>query len=103
MRFDAFEQRHGGLEGQVGELRDGLAAARGELAETRAELAAARAELAAARAELAEARADLGDLRRLVEARVVAEAESTALVGKLLQRADARLEALERGGVPGSA
>lgn len=78
-RFTAFEQRQGAFEEE-------MRAHQAELRERRDELVAA----------LSAIREESREIRRLVEARVLAEAEATELVGKLLQRADARLEALER-------
>lgn len=78
-----WEQRQAAFEA---ELRDELRQSRAEVEESRGEL----------RAALVEIRETSREIRRLVEARVLAEAESTELVGKLLQRAEARLEALEQ-------
>jgi chromosome segregation ATPase len=68
-RFDVFEQRQGALEAQLGEVSAGLA----------------------------DARVELAAIRRLLEDRLLAETESIQLVGKLLQQAEARLDALEHG------
>lgn len=83
VRFNAFEQRQAALEAQSAALAQEL---RDALAEVRS----------AAMAELDGLRSELAAVRRLVEDRVVAEAESVAMIGKLLQRAEDRLESLER-------
>lgn len=78
-RFTAFEQRQAAFEA--------------EMREHWAELREHQDELRTALSEIREANREI---RRLVEERILAEAESTELVGKLLQRAEARLEVLER-------
>lgn len=50
---------------------------------------------------LDEVRSELAEIRLLLRERLVAEAEATELVGRLLQSAEARLDALERGEGPG--
>lgn len=95
VRFDASEQRHderqAALEAQVREVRDHLEALRSALAELRG---VADAGLRAEQERLEVERDRLATERE----RLLAETESAALVGRLLQRAEARLDALEQGG-----
>ena len=114
-RFTAFEHRQGAIgdhliqaleesQRQVAEvtqaLGDAREAARAEAQEAQAAQAAVHAAVQAAvqalQGELGEVRAELAALRRLVEGHLVAEAESVELVGRLLERAEGRLDALEQ-------
>ena len=110
-RFTAFEHRQGAIgdhliqaleesQRQVAEvtqaLGDAREAARAEAQEAQAAQAAVQAAVQALEGELGEVRAELAALRRLVEGHLVAEAESVELVGRLLERAEGRLDALEQ-------
>ena len=110
-RFTAFEHRQGAIgdhliqaleesQRQVAEvtqaLGDAREAARAEAQEAQAAQAAVQAAVQALQGELGEVRAELAALRRLVEGHLVAEAESVELVGRLLERAEGRLDALEQ-------
>ena len=90
VRFTALEQRQAALEAQLPALQaHALQSHRAALGEGLAELQAAL------HAEIEVLRGELADLGRLVEDRVDAETELVELIGKLLRRAEARLEALE--------
>ena len=110
-RFTAFEHRQGAIgdhliqaleesQRQVAEvtqaLGDAREAARAEAQAAQAAQAAVQAAVQALEGELGEVRAELAALRRLVEGHLVAEAESVELVGRLLERAEGRLDALEQ-------
>ena len=110
-RFTAFEHRQGAIgdhliqaleesQRQVAEvtqaLGDAREAARAEAQAAQAAQAAVQAAVQALQGELGEVRAELAALRRLVEGHLVAEAESVELVGRLLERAEGRLDALEQ-------
>ena len=107
-RFTAFEHRQGAIgdhliqaleesQRQVAEVTQALGDAReAARAEAQAAQAAVQAAVQALQGELGEVRAELAALRRLVEGHLVAEAESVELVGRLLERAEGRLDALEQ-------
>ena len=107
-RFTAFEHRQGAVDDhlieavedsrrQVAEVTQALGeAVTASRAEVQAGQAAVQAAVQALQGELGEVRAELTALRRLVEGHLVAETESVELVGRLLERAEGRLEALER-------
>ncbi len=107
-RFTAFEHRQGAIgdhliqaleesQRQVAEVTQALGDAReAARAEAQAAQAAVQAAVQALEGELGEVRAELAALRRLVEGHLVAEAESVELVGRLLERAEGRLDALEQ-------
>lgn len=103
-RFTAFEHRQGAVDDHlIQALEDGrrqvaeVTQALGEaVTASRAEVQAVQAAVQAAQGELAEVRAELTALRRLVEGHLVAETESVELVGRLLERAEGRLDALEQ-------
>lgn len=53
---------------------------------------------AAVMPRIEELRAEIAEIRLLLDERLAAQIETSELVGRLLQAAEARLEALEQGG-----
>ena len=59
---------------------------------------ALEAAMAAVPARVEELRAEIAGIRLLLDERLAAQVETSELVGRLLQAAEARLEAIEQGG-----